>query len=179
MLTLLMSFKEIKFPLSHKSHMEDAARHCKIKPIPLYWVVKSLSRQTPPELQGNVIWGISNSEIWECDCRFRWRRRLLIISSPSDEDWSFQQQLYSLNSQACNLGMIPTCFWYKSWYFTLKLFKIQLNLRYIASVTVKIVFRRFTETQIVAGITALLTGGNLAQDQWPSFGRVMEEGKGR
>lgn len=41
-----------------------------------------------------------------CDCRFRWRRRLLIISSPSDEEWSFQQQLYSLNSQACNLGMI-------------------------------------------------------------------------
>uniref|UniRef100_H3D1X6 Coiled-coil domain-containing protein 80 n=1 Tax=Tetraodon nigroviridis TaxID=99883 RepID=H3D1X6_TETNG len=37
--------------------------------------------------------------------RFRWRRRLLIISSPSDEEWSFQQQLYSLNSQACNLGL--------------------------------------------------------------------------
>lgn len=41
-----------------------------------------------------------------CDGRFRWRRRLLIISSPSDEEWSFQQQLYSLNSQACNLGTI-------------------------------------------------------------------------
>lgn len=37
--------------------------------------------------------------------RFRWRRRLLIISSPNDEEWSFQQQLYSLNSQACNLGL--------------------------------------------------------------------------
>ncbi|TNN03762.1 hypothetical protein fugu_000791 [Takifugu bimaculatus] len=37
--------------------------------------------------------------------RFRWRRRLLIISSPSDEEWSYQQQLYSLNSQACNLGL--------------------------------------------------------------------------
>ncbi|KAJ8253049.1 hypothetical protein GJAV_G00208570 [Gymnothorax javanicus] len=37
--------------------------------------------------------------------RFRWRRRLLIISAPSDEDWAYQQQLYALTRQACNLGL--------------------------------------------------------------------------
>uniref|UniRef100_A0A8C6NQ86 Coiled-coil domain-containing protein 80 n=1 Tax=Nothobranchius furzeri TaxID=105023 RepID=A0A8C6NQ86_NOTFU len=37
--------------------------------------------------------------------RFRWRRRLFIISAPSDEEWSYQQQLYALTSQACNLGL--------------------------------------------------------------------------
>uniref|UniRef100_A0A3Q0T1Q5 Coiled-coil domain-containing protein 80 n=1 Tax=Amphilophus citrinellus TaxID=61819 RepID=A0A3Q0T1Q5_AMPCI len=37
--------------------------------------------------------------------RFRWRRRLFIISAPSDEEWAYQQQLYALNSQACNLGL--------------------------------------------------------------------------
>lgn len=37
--------------------------------------------------------------------RFRWRRRLLVISSPSDEEWAFQQQIYTINSQACNLGL--------------------------------------------------------------------------
>lgn len=36
--------------------------------------------------------------------RFRWRRRLFVISAPDDEEWSYQQQLYSLASQACNLG---------------------------------------------------------------------------
>ncbi|KAJ8352991.1 hypothetical protein AAFF_G00123990 [Aldrovandia affinis] len=37
--------------------------------------------------------------------RFRWRRRLFIISSPNDEEWAYQQQLYALTSQACNLGL--------------------------------------------------------------------------
>ncbi|KAM4602026.1 coiled-coil domain-containing protein 80-like [Polymixia lowei] len=37
--------------------------------------------------------------------RFRWRRRLFIISAPDDEEWAYQQQIYSLNSQACNLGL--------------------------------------------------------------------------
>ncbi|XP_059356231.1 coiled-coil domain-containing protein 80 [Carassius carassius] len=37
--------------------------------------------------------------------RFRWRRRLFVISAPNDEEWAYQQQLYSLNSQACNLGL--------------------------------------------------------------------------
>nr|XP_015218924.1 PREDICTED: coiled-coil domain-containing protein 80 [Lepisosteus oculatus] len=37
--------------------------------------------------------------------RFRWRRRLFVISAPSDEEWAYQQQLYALNSQACNLGL--------------------------------------------------------------------------
>ncbi|XP_078265349.1 coiled-coil domain-containing protein 80 [Rhinoraja longicauda] len=37
--------------------------------------------------------------------RFRWRRRLFIISTPSDEEWAYQHQLYALNSQACNLGL--------------------------------------------------------------------------
>ncbi|XP_051752036.1 coiled-coil domain-containing protein 80 isoform X2 [Ctenopharyngodon idella] len=36
--------------------------------------------------------------------RFRWRRRLFVISSPSDEEWAYQQQLYVISSQACNLG---------------------------------------------------------------------------
>ncbi|XP_051998192.1 coiled-coil domain-containing protein 80 [Xyrauchen texanus] len=37
--------------------------------------------------------------------RFRWRRRLFVISAPDDEEWSYQQQLYALTSQACNLGL--------------------------------------------------------------------------
>ncbi|XP_061735645.1 coiled-coil domain-containing protein 80 [Nerophis ophidion] len=37
--------------------------------------------------------------------RFRWRRRLFIISTPNDEEWAYQQQLYGLSSQACNLGL--------------------------------------------------------------------------
>ncbi|KAM9850709.1 coiled-coil domain-containing protein 80 [Aulostomus maculatus] len=37
--------------------------------------------------------------------RFRWRRRLFIISAPNDEEWAYQQQLYGLSSQACNLGL--------------------------------------------------------------------------
>ncbi|XP_042372795.1 coiled-coil domain-containing protein 80-like [Plectropomus leopardus] len=39
--------------------------------------------------------------------RFRWRRRLFIISAPNDEEWAYQQQLYALTSQACNLGESP------------------------------------------------------------------------
>ncbi|XP_053562477.1 coiled-coil domain-containing protein 80 [Bombina bombina] len=37
--------------------------------------------------------------------RFRWRRRLFIISAPSDEEWAYQQQLYALTGQACNMGL--------------------------------------------------------------------------
>ncbi|KAA0715629.1 Coiled-coil domain-containing protein 80 [Triplophysa tibetana] len=37
--------------------------------------------------------------------RFRWRRRLFVISAPNDEEWAYQQQLYGLTSQACNLGL--------------------------------------------------------------------------
>ncbi|XP_041042988.1 coiled-coil domain-containing protein 80-like isoform X2 [Carcharodon carcharias] len=37
--------------------------------------------------------------------RLMWKRRLLIISSPSEEEWVFQQQLTSLHGQACNLGI--------------------------------------------------------------------------
>ncbi|XP_072116532.1 coiled-coil domain-containing protein 80 [Mobula birostris] len=37
--------------------------------------------------------------------RFRWRRRLFIISTPNDEEWAYQHQLYALSSQACNLGL--------------------------------------------------------------------------
>ncbi|XDV36108.1 hypothetical protein PO909_005953 [Leuciscus waleckii] len=37
--------------------------------------------------------------------RFRWRRRLFVISTPNDEEWAYQQQLYVINSQACNLGL--------------------------------------------------------------------------
>ncbi|KAM9320234.1 coiled-coil domain-containing protein 80 [Gastrophryne carolinensis] len=37
--------------------------------------------------------------------RFRWRRRLLIISAANDEEWAYQQQLYALNGQACNMGL--------------------------------------------------------------------------
>ncbi|KAJ8004692.1 hypothetical protein DPEC_G00138950 [Dallia pectoralis] len=37
--------------------------------------------------------------------RFRWRRRLFVISAPNDEEWAYQQQLYALTSQACNLGL--------------------------------------------------------------------------
>ncbi|KAM4794687.1 coiled-coil domain-containing protein 80 [Rhinophrynus dorsalis] len=37
--------------------------------------------------------------------RFRWRRRLLVISSANDEEWAYQQQLYALSGQACNMGL--------------------------------------------------------------------------
>ncbi|KAG8450484.1 hypothetical protein GDO86_002949 [Hymenochirus boettgeri] len=37
--------------------------------------------------------------------RFRWRRRLLVISAPNDEEWAYQQQLYALTGQACNMGL--------------------------------------------------------------------------
>ncbi|KAK3575183.1 hypothetical protein QTP86_020910, partial [Hemibagrus guttatus] len=37
--------------------------------------------------------------------RFRWRRRLLVISTPDEEEWAYQQQLHALTSQACNLGL--------------------------------------------------------------------------
>ncbi|KAL1022289.1 hypothetical protein UPYG_G00024670 [Umbra pygmaea] len=37
--------------------------------------------------------------------RFRWRRRLFVISSSNDEEWAYQQQMYAMNSQACNLGL--------------------------------------------------------------------------
>ncbi|XP_063811703.1 coiled-coil domain-containing protein 80 [Pseudophryne corroboree] len=37
--------------------------------------------------------------------RFRWRRRLLVISAANDEEWAYQQQLYALTGQACNMGL--------------------------------------------------------------------------
>ncbi|XP_053166906.1 coiled-coil domain-containing protein 80 [Hemicordylus capensis] len=37
--------------------------------------------------------------------RFRWRRRLLVISAPNDEDWAYSQQLAALTGQACNFGL--------------------------------------------------------------------------
>ncbi|XP_078252951.1 uncharacterized protein LOC144592299 [Rhinoraja longicauda] len=37
--------------------------------------------------------------------RFQWKRRLLIISTPYEEDWAFQQQLTALTAQECNLGI--------------------------------------------------------------------------
>ncbi|XP_039183288.1 coiled-coil domain-containing protein 80 isoform X2 [Crotalus tigris] len=37
--------------------------------------------------------------------RFRWRRRLLVISTPNEEDWAYSQQLAALNGQACNFGL--------------------------------------------------------------------------
>ncbi|XP_028930463.2 coiled-coil domain-containing protein 80, partial [Ornithorhynchus anatinus] len=37
--------------------------------------------------------------------RFRWRRRLLVISAPNDEDWAYSQQLSALTGQACNFGL--------------------------------------------------------------------------
>uniref|UniRef100_A0A8C6VIM9 Coiled-coil domain-containing protein 80 n=1 Tax=Naja naja TaxID=35670 RepID=A0A8C6VIM9_NAJNA len=37
--------------------------------------------------------------------RFRWRRRLLVMSSPSEEEWAYSQQLAALNGQACNFGL--------------------------------------------------------------------------
>ncbi|XP_048383758.2 coiled-coil domain-containing protein 80-like, partial [Stegostoma tigrinum] len=37
--------------------------------------------------------------------RLLWKRRMLIISSPSEEEWAFQQQLIALHGQACNLGI--------------------------------------------------------------------------
>ncbi|XP_076872147.1 coiled-coil domain-containing protein 80 [Brachyhypopomus gauderio] len=37
--------------------------------------------------------------------RFRWRRRLLVISTPDHDDWAYQQQLSALINQACNLGL--------------------------------------------------------------------------
>lgn len=119
-----------KIPIKPQIRHGSCHRHCKTKPTLLYllWNQGSLP---PNTTRTSGLFGLSLTvKTWEClctsrifsvtpktsvkgvcDCRFRWRRRLLIISSPSDEEWSFQQQLYSLNSQACNLGMTPVCFW--------------------------------------------------------------------
>ncbi|XP_063067839.1 coiled-coil domain-containing protein 80 [Engraulis encrasicolus] len=37
--------------------------------------------------------------------RFRWRRRLFVISSPNEDEWAYQRQLHTLTSQACSLGL--------------------------------------------------------------------------
>ncbi|KAK2091962.1 hypothetical protein P7K49_031246 [Saguinus oedipus] len=37
--------------------------------------------------------------------KFRWRRRLLVISAPNDEDWAYSQQLSALSGQACSFGL--------------------------------------------------------------------------
>ncbi|KAK6492937.1 coiled-coil domain-containing protein 80 [Huso huso] len=37
--------------------------------------------------------------------RFHSKRRLLIISSPNEEEYSFQQQVTAMNGQSCNLGI--------------------------------------------------------------------------
>ncbi|XP_067838488.1 coiled-coil domain-containing protein 80-like [Heptranchias perlo] len=37
--------------------------------------------------------------------RLQWKRRLLIISSPDDEEWTFQQQITTVHGQACNMGI--------------------------------------------------------------------------
>ncbi|XP_067885244.1 coiled-coil domain-containing protein 80-like [Heterodontus francisci] len=37
--------------------------------------------------------------------RLQWKRRLLIISSPNEGEWAFQQQVTALRDQACNLGI--------------------------------------------------------------------------
>uniref|UniRef100_A0A8D0GIR2 Coiled-coil domain-containing protein 80 n=1 Tax=Sphenodon punctatus TaxID=8508 RepID=A0A8D0GIR2_SPHPU len=37
--------------------------------------------------------------------RFRWRRRLLVISSPNEEEWAYSQQHAALSGQACNFGL--------------------------------------------------------------------------
>lgn len=36
--------------------------------------------------------------------RFMSKRRLLLVSAPSEDDYSFQQQLSALNGQECHLG---------------------------------------------------------------------------
>lgn len=37
--------------------------------------------------------------------RFMSKRRLLLISAPSEDDYSFQQQLSALSGQECHLGL--------------------------------------------------------------------------
>ena len=43
-----------------------------------------------------------DSSLWTF--RFMSKRRLLLISAPSEDDYSFQQQLTALNGQQCDLG---------------------------------------------------------------------------
>ncbi|XP_061118189.1 coiled-coil domain-containing protein 80 [Conger conger] len=47
----------------------------------------------------------AQSEVESSLLRFMSKRRLLIISTPSEDDYSFQQQLQALNGQSCNLGI--------------------------------------------------------------------------
>jgi hypothetical protein len=62
----------------------------------LFWGWKK-----PP---GNVILLSYTSVAFCFFSRFRWRRRLLVISAPNDEDWAYSQQLSALSGQACNFG---------------------------------------------------------------------------
>ncbi|XP_059214188.1 coiled-coil domain-containing protein 80 [Centropristis striata] len=62
---------------------------------------KEKERRNPPSCSnGKQTPGAENSLV-----RFMSKRRLLLISAPSQEDYSFQQQLSALSGQECHLGI--------------------------------------------------------------------------
>ncbi len=56
-----------------------------------------------------------------CNFRFMSKRRLLIISAPTVDDYSFHQQLQALNGQECPLGTVCFMFSELLWIFLQKL----------------------------------------------------------
>ncbi|AWP15157.1 putative coiled-coil domain-containing protein 80-like [Scophthalmus maximus] len=61
---------------------------------------KEKERKSPPDCSKDKEPGAENSLL-----RFMSKRRLLLISAPSEDDYSFQQQLSALSRQACHLGI--------------------------------------------------------------------------
>ncbi|XP_023257288.1 coiled-coil domain-containing protein 80-like [Seriola lalandi dorsalis] len=61
---------------------------------------KEKERKSPPVCSKDKQPGAENSLL-----RFMSKRRLLLISAPSEDDYSFQQQLSALSGQECHLGI--------------------------------------------------------------------------
>ncbi|XP_040914998.1 coiled-coil domain-containing protein 80 isoform X2 [Toxotes jaculatrix] len=61
---------------------------------------KEKERKSPPVCSKDKLPGAENSLL-----RFMSKRRLLLISAPSEDDYSFQQQLSALRGQECQLGI--------------------------------------------------------------------------
>lgn len=64
------------------------------------------------------------------------KRRLLLISAPSEDDYSFQQQISALSGQECQLGNKIEIFWLSSaftlsdqqlWFYLFKDLSVECN----------------------------------------------------
>lgn len=77
--------------------------------FPIQLLLRSCERydisQTTENRNAERTWVPRHDHAWPHSLfRFRWRRRLVVISAPSDEDWAYSQQLAALSGQACNFG---------------------------------------------------------------------------